>query len=155
MPGSPRCYICATCGVQFSPSADAPQGCPICEDERQYVGWGGLRWTTLDELREKHHNRLRDDMGLVGIGTEPSFAIGQRALLVRSPEGNLLWDCITVIDDATINAVRDLGGIRAIAISHPHYYSSLVEWSRAFDAPVFLHAADARWVMRKDPCVEP
>ncbi len=154
MKGQARCHICVTCGVQFSPSAEAPQSCPICEDERQYVGWGGQRWTTLEELREKHHNQMRDDMGLVGIGTEPSFAIGQRALVVRSPEGNLLWDCITVIDDATISALRDLGGIRAIAISHPHYYSSLVEWSRAFDAPVFLHASDARWVMRTDLCIE-
>ena len=148
------CYICATCGVQFEPSAEAPKRCPICEDERQYVGWAGQRWTTLDELRRKHHNQVRDDLGLIGIGTEPSFAIGQRALLVRSPAGNLLWDCITLIDDATVEAVRKLGGVQAIAISHPHYYSSMVEWSKAFDAPVFLHAADRRWVMRPDPCLE-
>ena len=153
MPGSPRCHICATCGVQFSPSADAPQRCPICEDERQYVGWGGQRWTTLEELRLKHHNDLRDDMGLVGVGIEPSFAIGQRALLVRSPEGNLLWDCITVIDDATINAVRDLGGIRAIAISHPHYYASMVEWAHTFGCPIYLHEAERKWVMRPDPAI--
>lgn len=97
---------------------------------------------------------MRDDFGLVGIATEPSFAIGQRALLVRSPEGNLLWDCISLIDDATVAAMRNLGGIRAIAISHPHYYSSLVEWSRAFNAPVFLHASDQRWVMRPDSCID-
>jgi len=154
MPDDAVGHICVTCGVQFSPSAEPPRSCPICEDERQYVRWEGQRWTTLAELRDKHHNRLRDDHGLMGIGTEPSFAIGQRALLVRSPQGNLLWDCITLIDDATIDAVRNLGGIRAIAISHPHYYSSLVEWSKAFDAPVFLHAADRRWVMRTDPRIE-
>jgi hypothetical protein len=147
-------YICATCGVQFPPTAHPPEQCPICEDERQYVGWSGQQWTTLDDLRLKHKNQLRDDLGLVGIGTQPSFAIGQRALLVRTPEGNLLWDCIPLIDDATIEEVRKLGGIRAIAISHPHYYSSIVEWSRAFDAPVLLHEADKRWVMRTDPCIE-
>ncbi len=154
MPGPTRCHICATCGVQFSPSAEPPASCPVCEDERQYVGWGGQRWSSLDELRERHHNELRDDLRLTGIGTQPSFAIGQRALVVRSPHGNVLWDCITVIDDATVDAVRKLGGLRAIAISHPHYYSSMVEWSRAFDAPIFLHSADARWVMRDDPCIE-
>jgi len=147
-------FICATCGVQFAPSVEAPPSCPICEDERQYVGWSGQRWTDLDELRRKHRNEVRDDLGLVGIGTEPAFAIGQRALLVQSLEGNVLWDCITVLDDATVEALRKLGGIRAIAISHPHYYSSMVEWSRAFDAPVFLHSADSRWVMRPDPCIE-
>jgi hypothetical protein len=90
----------------------------------------------------------------MGIGTEPPFAIGQRALLVPSPQGNVLWDCITVLDRASVDAVRRLGGIRAIAISHPHYYSSLVEWSHAFDAPVLLHEADRQWVMRPDPRIE-
>jgi hypothetical protein len=140
--------------VQFTPSEQPPDRCPVCEDERQYVGWEGQRWTTLDELRAKHHNELRDDLGLTGVGTSPSFAIGQRALVVRSPGGNLLWDCITLIDDATVSAVRAIGGLRGIAISHPHYYSSQVEWSRAFDAPVRLHAADRQWVMRPDPCIE-
>ena len=147
-------FICATCGVQFAATDNPPGRCPICEDERQYVGWKGQRWTTLDELRQKHHNAVHDDLGLTGIGTEPSFAIGQRALLVRSPDGNLLWDCITVLDEPTIDAIRALGGVRAIAISHPHYYSSLVEWSRAFDAPVLLHEADRRWVMRPDERIE-
>ncbi|TMD30379.1 MAG: MBL fold metallo-hydrolase, partial [Chloroflexi bacterium] len=114
------CYICATCGVQFASTDSTPERCPICADERQYVGWSGQRWTTLDDLRKEHRNQMRDDCGLTGIGTEPSFAIGQRALLIRSPQGNLLWDCITVIDDATVEVVRKLGGVRAIAISHPH-----------------------------------
>ena len=147
-------YICATCGVQFAAGANKPEHCAICEDERQYVGWSGQRWTTLDELRNGHRNQLRDDLGLLGIGTEPSFAIGQRAILVRTPQGNLLWDCITLIDDATIDAVQRVGGIRAIAISHPHYYSAMVEWSRSFDAPVYLHAADRQWVMRPHPRIE-
>jgi hypothetical protein len=151
----PRAYVCATCGVQFTPSIEPPASCPVCEDERQYVGWGGQRWTTLEELRSQHRNQLRDDAGLLGIGTEPSFAIGQRALLVQSPAGNLLWDCVTVIDEEAVRAVRDVGGLRAIAISHPHYYSSMVEWSKEFDAPVLLHEADRHWVMRTDPCIEP
>ena len=147
-------YICVTCGTQFPETERPPERCPVCEDERQYVGWSGQRWTTLDELRNGHRNQLRDDLGLLGIGTEPSFAIGQRAILVRTPQGNLLWDCITLIDDATIDAVQKVGGIRAIAISHPHYYSAMVEWSRSFDAPVYLHAADRQWVMRPDPSIE-
>jgi hypothetical protein len=149
-----NCFICATCGVQYAPSDSPPERCLVCEDERQYVGWSGQTWTNLEELRQKHRNELRDDLGLLGVGTEPSFAIGQRALLVPSPEGNLLWDCVAVIDDAAIAALTALGGVRAIAISHPHYYSSMVDWSRALDAPVLLHAADRQWVMRPDPCIE-
>ena len=92
-----------------------------------------------------------DEPGLIGIGTQPKFAIGQRALLLCTPEGNILWDCISLIDDATITLINGLGGLHAIAISHPHFYTTLVDWSRAFgDVPVHLHANDAKWVRQPD-----
>ena len=152
--------ICITCGTQFAASTDPvspgpPTHCPICEDERQYVGHSGQQWTTLSELQRDHHNRIDEhEPGLTGIGTEPKFAIGQRALLVQSPGGNLLWDCVSLLDGATVDAVNALGGIRAMAISHPHYYSSMVEWSRAFNVPIYLHEADREWVMRPDQSVK-
>jgi hypothetical protein len=144
-------YICETCGAQHAPSARAPDRCAICEDERQYVGWQGQRWTTLDELRAGHRADIRpEEVALTGIGTEPSFAIGQRALLVETAGGNVLWDCIALLDGEIERAVRERGGLAAIAISHPHYYTAMVEYARAFDAPVYLHAADREWVMRVD-----
>jgi hypothetical protein len=147
--------ICVTCGTQFAATATPPAHCLICADERQYVNWQGQQWTTLDDLRANHHNVVKtEEPGLTGIGSEPRFAIGQRALLVQTPQGNLLWDCISLIDEATVAAVQALGGIAAIAISHPHYYSSMVEWSRAFGSvPIYLHAADRAWVMRPDPAI--
>jgi hypothetical protein len=155
MAGFVHAYICATCGVQYEPSQKPAASCTVCEDARQYVGWDGQVWTTLDELRVGHSNRIEElEPGLTGIGTEPNFAIGQRALLVRTGEGNLLWDCITLMDDATVTKVRGLGGIAAIAISHPHYYSAMVEWSREFEAPIYLHEADRRWVMRPAPAIQ-
>jgi glyoxylase-like metal-dependent hydrolase (beta-lactamase superfamily II) len=147
--------ICTTCGTQFAASNEPPANCPICEDERQYIGWDGQTWTTLDALQDDHHNIVKTvEPNLTGIGTHPEFAIGQRALLVQTPHGNVLWDCISLIDAPTVAVVEALGGISAIAISHPHYYSSMIEWSRAFDAPVYLHAADQQWVMRPDPAIE-
>lgn len=145
-------YDCVTCGTQFSETDRPPESCPICEDERQFINPKGQLWTTLDQLRATHSNLIEaEGENLFGIGTEPSFAIGQRALLVQSPGGNVLWDCVTLLDDRTVARVRELGGIRAIAISHPHFYSAMVEWSRAFDdAPIYLHGADRQWVMRDD-----
>lgn len=146
--------ICRTCGTQFAAAESIPARCPICEDERQYVGYQGQQWTTLDELRQRYHNDVREvEPGLIGIGVEPSFAIGQRALLVQTPEGNLLWDCVAMLDDAAIARVRELGGIRAIAISHPHYYTTMVEWAREFGASVYIHADDREHVMRPDPAI--
>ena len=152
--------ICITCGTQFAESDAAPERCPICEDERQFVGWAGQGWTTLEALRAHHRLTLKDEGdGLLGIGCEPRFAIGQRALLVPAGAragagGNVLWDCISLIDGAAARVVQAQGGLAAIAISHPHYYSSMVEWSRAFDgAPIYLHADERRWVMRPDPAI--
>ncbi len=149
-------YICATCGTQFAESPPPPR-CPICEDERQFVGWEGQVWTTLDGLRAGHRVAWkREAPDLEGIGIEPAFAIGQRALLVRAGGHNVLWDCIPLIDEGVVDAVRALGGITAIAISHPHYYSAMIEWSHAFGGvPVYLHADDRRWIMRPDPVVRP
>lgn len=145
-------FICKTCGTQYADSAAPPARCPICEDERQYVGWDGQQWTTLAELQAEHRVEVWEEApGLHGVGMNPNMMIGQRALLVPGEGGNVLWDCIPLIDDAAVEEVRKLGGLRAIAISHPHYYSAMVEWARTFDAPVYLHAADREWVQRPDP----
>lgn len=148
-------YICKTCGTQFAATDQPPAHCLICEDERQYIGWDGQQWTTLPALQKDYHNVIKpEEPKLTGIGTHPTFAIGQRALLAQTPGGNVLWDCISLIDEPTIAAVKALGGISAIAISHPHYYSSMVEWGHAFDAPIYLNEADRQWVMRPDPSIE-
>ncbi len=148
-------FICVTCGTQFAERQTPPAGCAICEDARQYVPTAGQRWTTLEELRGSHRNSWRSyERGLFGIGTVPDFAIGQRALLLCTPEGNFLWDCVSLLDDATVALVKSLGGLRGIAISHPHYYTTIVEWSRAFGGtPIYLHAADRAWVMRPDEAI--
>ena len=145
-------WICVTCGTQFAESQEPPDGCPICLDQRQYIGPTGQKWTTLAAMkRDGLRNEIREhERNLIGIGTTPQFAIGQRALLVRSAQGNVLWDCISLLDDETVAAVQAMGGIQAIAISHPHYYSSIVEWARRFDARIYLHEDDRKWVMRPD-----
>lgn len=143
-------WICQTCGTQFTPGEQPPESCPICSDERQYIGYNGQQWTTLAQMRKDgFRNEFREhEPGLIGIGTTPAFAIGERALLVQHPQGNILWDCMSFIDDETVAHIKSLGGLKAIAISHPHYYSTMVEWAKCFDATIYLHEADRQWVMR-------
>ena len=148
-------YICTACGTQHAEGERPPNHCVICEEERQYVPPRGQTWTTLDALRQGHTNTFREyEEGIIGIGSTPAFAIGQRALLLRTESGNILWDCIATLDDATVTMIEGLGGIDAIAISHPHFYTTMVEWARAFTAPIHLHAADKEWIMRRDPAIE-
>jgi glyoxylase-like metal-dependent hydrolase (beta-lactamase superfamily II) len=146
-------WICVTCGVEQPDSGSEPDHCPICDDERQYVGWDGQRWTRLATLRgEGRRNRVEEEgPGVWGIGTEPSFAIGQRALLVETPGGNVLWDCISYLDADTVAEIARRGGLAAVAISHPHYYGVMAEWSAAFGGvPVWIHDADREWLGRTD-----
>ena len=149
-------YVCRTCGVQGAPSEAPPSHCAICDDERQYVPPEGQRWATLGELRsEGHRIEVRDlEPGLTGIGAQPAVGIGQRALVVQTEAGNLLWDCLGFIDDEGVAAVRKRGGLHGIAMSHPHFYGVCVEWSQAFGgAPIYIPTADREWVMRPDPAV--
>ena len=148
-------YVCVTCGSQYPASEQPPDGCPICLDDRQYVNPNGQQWTTLEALRGDHRNRfIALEPGLTAILPEPKVGIGQRAHLIETPAGNILWDCIALIDDETIAEIERHGGLAGIALSHPHYYTTQVEWSRAFgDAPVWIHADDRQWVMRPDPAI--
>src|SRR5271169_1450427 len=145
-------FICTACGMQYAEGAAPPAQCAICEEERQYVPARGQSWTTLEALSQSHMNALREYApGVVGIGA--GFAIGQRALLLRTAGGNVLWDCAATLDAATVTAVKALGGIKAIAISHPHFYTTMVEWAHAFGAHIHLHTADRQWIMRPDPAI--
>lgn len=148
-------YICITCGVGYA-ETDAPrETCLICADDRQYVNARGQGWTTLEELKSRHSNELRElEPGLFGVGSMPQIAIGERALVITRPEGGVMWDCTPLLTDAAIAAINDRGGVRAIAISHPHFYATMVDWSRALgDVPVWLHEDNRDWVMRPDACI--
>ena len=148
-------WICATCGVQYPDSVEPPPSCPICQDERQYVGPDGQQWTTTAELCGGHQSELREEEpDLVGVAVTPSFGIGQRALLVLTGQGNVLWDCVSLIDDAARKRIADLGGIDAICMSHPHFYGAHVEIADAFDARVFIPRADQQWIQRPSSRIE-
>ncbi|MBI2715893.1 MAG: MBL fold metallo-hydrolase [Rhizobiales bacterium] len=148
-------FICTACGTQYPSSDQPPALCRICEEERQYVPPRGQTWSTIEALRLSHMNGFREyEPAVIGIGSQPSFGIGQRALLVRTPAGNILWDCIATLDAATVSMLKGLGGIQAIAISHPHFYTTMGEWARAFGCPIHLNAADQDWIMNPSPAVK-
>jgi hypothetical protein len=145
--------ICVTCGTQYAVSR---QDCPICEDERQWVPASGQQWTDLDTLRVGPYAARIDEEGpdVLGFGSTPGFGIGQRALLIKAASGNFLWDCSAYLDDEIATRITELGGLTGIAISHPHYYTTMVEWAHAFDVPVYLHEKDRQWIGRPDDALE-
>src|SRR5437588_11595647 len=107
-------FICTTCGTQYAETQDPPFACTICQDNRQYVKPTGQQWTTLDSLRLTHRNSIKyQEAGLIGIGIDPQFAIGQRALFVRTPKANILWDCLPLLDEAVVEMIQAMGSVSA------------------------------------------
>jgi glyoxylase-like metal-dependent hydrolase (beta-lactamase superfamily II) len=142
-------FICETCGTQFTATEGAPESCAICLDERQYVGWGGQRWTTHEALAARHAVLAEADDGLLGLRMSPSFAIDQRALVLSTASRRVLWESLSLVTPEAVAAATAAGPIDFIAISHPHFYSSMVEWSDALGGvPIYLHEADRQWVQR-------
>ena len=150
-------WICKTCGAQHAPSDNPPSHCAICDDERQYVGANGQEWIDRESISATHANDWREiEPDLTGIGLVPTIGIGQRALLVQTPQGNVLWDCVPMVDGKTVDRIRALGGIKAMLFSHPHFYTGMAEWSEAFGGiPIRLPEADLPNVMRPSPWIEP
>src|SRR5512146_3024774 len=104
--------ICETCGTQFAEGI--PRRCPICEDDRQYVGWQGQRWTSHEKLGANHRLRLADDSGVLGIGLDPGYAIDQRALFLPTVAGNILWECDSLVTAEAVAELKAKGGVERI-----------------------------------------
>lgn len=139
--------ICATCGTKF-PNNYKESFCPICEDDRQYVPLGGQKWTKTKELLKEHHVEIKEVRpNLYEFIIRPSFAIRQRALFVVSESGNVLWDCIPLIDENLVKFIKRKGGLKAIAISHPHYYSNMTEWAELFNCPIHITGSEKEFVV--------
>ena len=145
-------WICRTCAVEHTEQVPV---CRICADERQWVPATGQAWTTLDELAAEGKKVLVLDLEPDLMGLEcPRIGISQRAKIVRTAAGLLLWDPTGYVDAAAVAAVRAFGEVVAIAASHPHMFGVQVEWSRALGGvPVLVSEADRQWVAREDPAI--
>ena len=153
LPAEERTWLCRTCGNQFPPSAAPPEACPICSDERQYLPPEGQFWTSFEAVTGTGQGYdIRElEPGLTGLRCSPQLGIGPVGYLVQTPDGNVLWDCPSFVDDRVVAEVKARGGLAAISATHPHFYGAMVDWSEAFGgAPILLPAADREWVMRPD-----
>ena len=95
----------------------------------------------MTDMASDHAVVVREEEpGLFGVGMDPAFAIGQRALLVRTSQGNVLRECTPLLDDDAAWRITELGGISAICTSHPHFYAASVEFADAFGARILIRA---------------
>ncbi|KIW07832.1 uncharacterized protein PV09_01750 [Verruconis gallopava] len=176
MANSDDLAICVACGTQYdAPFTDPPKSCKICDDPRQYVPPTGQQWSCLSKLKaDNFKNTWTQDavdprvwfiqsvpdslpahlagvnLGLTSGMKVPKIGIGQRAILLQTEHGNVLWDLVPFINDKFVEEVKQKGGIKAIVISHPHFYNTHLDWAAAFDCPVYLAFEDKEWLCRLD-----
>ena len=113
-------WICATCGNHYPEQEPPPRDCVICADERQWVPSSGSGGRQRRSLPRGHRSDLRQvEPGLLGVGVSPPVAIGQRGLVIQTPEGDLLSDPPGFVDDQAIAAITEIGGLAAVTASHP------------------------------------
>jgi hypothetical protein len=146
--------MCTECGTQY-PENYTENNCIICEDERQSVPQSGQSWTTHEKLLEKHSVKIKKiNDNLYEFTVNPRFSIGQRALFIISESGNIMWDCIPLLDEGVIEFIKSKGGLKSIAISHPHYYSIMKMWAETFGSNILIHEKDQEWVVNGGNSVE-
>lgn len=107
----------------------------------------------MAKLKGRHENHFEQDptdKRIWFITTEPKCGIGERAALLETSNGNVLWDLIAYIDEVTVDFVNSKGGLKAIVISHPHFYTTHLEWARIFSCPVYVAIEDEKWLNRAD-----
>ncbi|ODN76721.1 hypothetical protein L202_05346 [Cryptococcus amylolentus CBS 6039] len=143
--------ICKACGTQYSkPRPD----CPICEDPRQYVPVTGQEWTSLAELGSGRKHILQpdeEDARINHIMTEPGFAINQTPFLIQTAEGSYIWDCAAFLSVGLIGHLTALEKpLKAMAISHPHFFATSLTWARALKIPLYICASDQTWFARAE-----
>ncbi|KAF2809357.1 uncharacterized protein BDZ99DRAFT_531535 [Mytilinidion resinicola] len=141
--------ICTACGTQFDVTGSSNKKvCRDCDDPRQFVSPTGQAFTTLSKIREAgHRNTFKKDEN---NSPTSQFSIGERTMLLQTPNGNVLWDLITLLDQETVDKpqINSLGGIAVIVISHPHYYTAYADWTLTFHCPIYTGAADFPWLER-------
>lgn len=140
-------YTCKSCGVQHAANTQ-PETCQICARDDLYIHDRKQQWLSPSDHYNQHQAIWQHmETGLTRLSITPKIAIGQDAYLVQTQNGNYLWDCVPLINQQIIDDIKTRGGLKAIAISHPHFYANMADWSAAFgDIPIYIHKNDQQWV---------
>lgn len=104
-------------------------------------------------MRGQYSNRIKQDdydKRIWSIWTEPAFAIGERAMFLETPAGNILWDCVANLDQLTVDFINSNGGIKAMLVTHRHFWTTRLDWAKEFDCPLYLSVEESGWLCRED-----
>ena len=139
-------YVCTNCGF-WQRHFTTPPSCPVCLDFRHTASPDGWEFWTREEAATRIVTRWsEDEHEIVTFRSEPALGIGPSGYLIPLPGGNLLFENPPWYSDEALDLIRQRGGVRWLAASHPHAYGALWRAQEAFSPEaVFINTADLPW----------
>ena len=137
-------YACSNCGHwQIWFDHQDPLACPICTDTRNALPEDGWDFRTEADAQAMFTNHWKEvEPGLWGFWADPKFGLGATGWLLQREDGNVAFEGCPYYQPDAIEKIRELGGIRVLAASHPHGYGALWQLQREFDPVLTIHKGD-------------
>lgn len=135
-------YCCLHCGF-WQPYFERPPGCPVCLDYRHPLPADGWRFETPGVLGARVATRWAEAApGLWRFWNEPAVGIGPSGYVLVRADGNAAFEGATWYDDAALDFVASLGGVRWASASHAHVFGGLWRLAERFGADVVIQEAE-------------
>lgn len=58
---------------------------------------------------------------------------------------------LVAVTKAQRSQIDAKGGLKAIVVSHPHYYTTYAIWAQVFNCPIYISSDDQEWLCQKPP----
>lgn len=138
-------WLCTNCGF-WQRFVEPPLWCPICLDARHAPPRDGFQFWSTDEARARLRTQMVElEPGLWRCTTAPPVGIGGSGYLVQTDAGTTAFEACAWYDDAALERIAALGGLRWAAASHPHTYGALWQLQDRFGCEVSVGTDDIPW----------
>ncbi|TXT07490.1 hypothetical protein VHUM_03210 [Vanrija humicola] len=144
--------VCATCATQYpAPRRDCTHA-KLSGSTDHPQARGATTSSATSRTRASRSSRpSRSSPSLRRVSISPACVKLTPAFLLETFEGSFIWDCSAVLTPPLIAHLTHLRRpLKAMAISHPHFFSTSLTWARALGVPLYINALDKEWYQRRE-----
>jgi hypothetical protein len=141
-----RPFACSNCG-HWQTYFATPPACPVCSDVRNDLPDDGWDFRTPEQLCAALSFHWREAIpGVWEFWSTPRFGLDSHGWLLTYPDGNVAFEAAPLYDEAQLDQIARLGGIRVLASSHPHGYGALWQLQERFvPEALLIQKDDLQW----------
>ncbi len=140
-----RPYACSNCG-HWQRYFAVPPSCPVCSDVRNDLPDDGWEFCTPEQIESRLTWHWREvSPGIHEFWTTPRFGLDSHGWLLTYPDGNVAFEAAPLYNEAALQEIERLGGVRILASSHPHGYGALWQLQDRFRPELLIQKDDLQW----------